>query len=115
MDEAVKYLKVKKSTLYNWTMKRCIAVVKFGKLNRFRKEDLNYFIIKNLRDGKRPRSKETVRIDKKKERDELRTSYIKGLLKKESVENISDEMITLKRLSVIINRLIKENKNDENK
>lgn len=48
MDEAAKLLGIKKSTLYQMVMRRKMAVVKIGKLNRFRPEDLQAFINENL-------------------------------------------------------------------
>lgn len=44
MDEASNLLGIKKSTLYSLCMKRQIACVKIGKLNRFRMQDLNRWI-----------------------------------------------------------------------
>ena len=48
MDEASSLLGIKKSTLYQLVMRRGIGVVKIGKLNRFRPEDLQAFINENL-------------------------------------------------------------------
>ncbi|GAN31886.1 MAG: helix-turn-helix domain-containing protein [Candidatus Brocadia sp. AMX2] len=48
MDEASSLLGIKKNTLYQMVMRREIAVVKIGKLNRFRPEDLQAFINENL-------------------------------------------------------------------
>lgn len=48
MDEASSLLGIKKSTLYQMVMRRQIACVKIGKLNRFRPEDLQAFINENL-------------------------------------------------------------------
>jgi len=47
MDLAAKYLCIKKSSLYQICMRKEITVVKIGKLNKFRKIDLNDFIDKN--------------------------------------------------------------------
>lgn len=44
MDEASTFLGVKKSTLYRFVMERQISVVKVGKLNRFRPQDLEQWI-----------------------------------------------------------------------
>ncbi len=44
MDEASTLLSIQKSSLYQMVMKRQIQVVKIGKLNRFRKCDLDKFI-----------------------------------------------------------------------
>ena len=49
MQQASEYLGIKKSTLYALVMRRQIQVVKIGKLNRFRKCDLDKFITNNLR------------------------------------------------------------------
>ena len=50
MRQASEYLNIKTSTLYAMCMKNRIPVVKIGKLNRFRREDLDKFITNNLRD-----------------------------------------------------------------
>lgn len=47
-DEASQYLKVKKSTLYNWTMRKMVPVVKLGRLSRYRKADMDFFINSNV-------------------------------------------------------------------
>jgi len=52
MEQAAKYLGVKISCLYKLTMQRQIAFVKLGKLNRFRKQDLDEFILQNLSEVK---------------------------------------------------------------
>lgn len=44
MDEASKYLGIKKSSLYALTMRKQIPVCKLGKLNMFRLKDLEAFI-----------------------------------------------------------------------
>ena len=49
MRQASEYLNIKISTLYAMCMKNRIPVVKIGKLNRFRREDLDKFITKNLK------------------------------------------------------------------
>ncbi|MBM4054179.1 MAG: helix-turn-helix domain-containing protein [Planctomycetes bacterium] len=51
MNEAAAYLQIKKSTLYQMTMRREIPCVKIGKLNRFRKIDLDNFINNNLKEA----------------------------------------------------------------
>ncbi len=48
MDEASKYLSIKKSSLYLICMRKQISVVKIGKLNKFRKHDLDAFIFNNI-------------------------------------------------------------------
>ena len=50
MDTTAKYLSIKKSTLYSMVMKRQIPVVKIGKLNRFRKSDLDDYINSNIKE-----------------------------------------------------------------
>lgn len=44
MDVAAAYLNIQKSTLYQMVMRRQIKVIKMGRLNRFRKCDLDAFI-----------------------------------------------------------------------
>lgn len=44
MDEASQFLGIKKSSLYQLTMRQEIPVVKIGRLNKFRMTDLNEFI-----------------------------------------------------------------------
>ena len=46
MDEASKYLCIKKSSLYQICMRKEITIVKIGRLNKFRKFDLDAFIDK---------------------------------------------------------------------
>ncbi|MGR3309276.1 MAG: helix-turn-helix domain-containing protein [Candidatus Brocadiales bacterium] len=48
MEEAALYLNIKKSTLYQMSMRHQIPVVKIGRLNRFRKVDLDAFINSNI-------------------------------------------------------------------
>ena len=48
MDEASAFLGIKKSTLYQMVMRKAIAHIKLGKLTRFRPEDLQAYINKNL-------------------------------------------------------------------
>lgn len=47
-QEAADYLKVKLSTIYNWSWKKILPTCKLGKLLRFRKNDLDEFISKNI-------------------------------------------------------------------
>jgi excisionase family DNA binding protein len=47
MDTAAKYLGIKKSSLYRISMRKEITKVKIGRLNKFRKNDLDTFIDKN--------------------------------------------------------------------
>lgn len=49
IDEASQFLRIKKSTLYHYTMKKKITFCKIGKLVRFRMEDLNEFISNNTK------------------------------------------------------------------
>jgi excisionase family DNA binding protein len=51
MDDASKYLCIKKSSLYQICMRKQITVIKIGMLNRFRKLDLDAFINKNTREA----------------------------------------------------------------
>ena len=44
MDEVANILGVKKSTIYQWVHLGFIPVTKAGRLNRFRKEDIERFI-----------------------------------------------------------------------
>lgn len=48
MDEASTLLGLKKSTLYQLVARKQITHVKLGKLTRFRPEDIQAFINKNL-------------------------------------------------------------------
>ena len=48
MSQAAEYLNLKKSSLYQLSMKKAIPVVKIGRRNRFRKSDLDNFINKNV-------------------------------------------------------------------
>ncbi len=48
MEEAAKYLSIKKSSLYQHCMRKQITMVKIGRLNRFRKSDLDNFISQNV-------------------------------------------------------------------
>lgn len=47
-QQAAQYLQVKISTIYNWSMRRVLPVCKTGRLNRYRKCDLDNFINKNM-------------------------------------------------------------------
>ena len=47
MKQASEYLNIRTSTLYSMCMRKQIPVVKIGKLNRFRRCDLDNFISKN--------------------------------------------------------------------
>ena len=48
MNEAASILGLKKSTLYALVMRKQITHVKLGKLTRFRPEDIQAYINKNL-------------------------------------------------------------------
>ena len=48
MNEASNLLGLKKSTLYALVMRKQITHIKLGKLTRFRPEDIQEFINKNL-------------------------------------------------------------------
>ncbi len=48
MESAAKYLSIKKSSLYQLCMRKQITIVKIGRLNKFRKSDLDNFINQNV-------------------------------------------------------------------
>ncbi|MBF8277789.1 MAG: Helix-turn-helix domain protein [Candidatus Brocadiaceae bacterium] len=48
MDAAAAFLNIQKSTLYQLCMRRQIPCVKIGKLNRFRRQDLDQWIADRL-------------------------------------------------------------------
>ena len=48
MESAAKYLCIKVSSLYQLCMRKQITVVKIGRLNKFRKADLDDFIRQNV-------------------------------------------------------------------
>lgn len=48
MDEASTLLGLRKSTLYGLVMRKQITHIKLGKLTRFRPEDLQAYINKNI-------------------------------------------------------------------
>lgn len=48
MQRAANYLSIKISTLYSMCMRRQIPFCKIGKLNRFRRQDLDKFIVNNM-------------------------------------------------------------------
>lgn len=47
-EQAAQYLQVKLSTIYNWSMRKILPTCKLGRLNRYRKIDLDYFIGSNM-------------------------------------------------------------------
>lgn len=47
MQAAADYLGIKKSTLYDLTMRRQIPMIKLGRLNKFRLQDLDAFVSQN--------------------------------------------------------------------
>ncbi|UJS16907.1 MAG: helix-turn-helix domain-containing protein [Candidatus Jettenia sp.] len=49
MNQTAAYLNIKLATLYSMTMRKEIPVVKIGRLNRFRKLDLDIWIDKNMK------------------------------------------------------------------
>ncbi len=49
VEETAQYLGIKKSTVYQMSMRRAIPVVKVGRLVRFRKADLDAFIESNVK------------------------------------------------------------------
>ena len=54
MKQAASYLCIKVSTLYQFCMRKEILVVKIGRLNRFRRQDLDDFIRKNTTEVQKP-------------------------------------------------------------
>jgi len=52
--QAAEYLQVKLSTIYNWSARRILPICKCGRLNRYRKSDLDNFINKNMTEVQRP-------------------------------------------------------------
>ncbi len=48
MDSAAQYLGIKKSSLYQLCMRNQITRIKIGRLNKFRKSDLDNFINQNV-------------------------------------------------------------------
>ncbi len=50
MLQTSEYLNIKTSTLYAMCMRREIPVVKIGRLNHFRKSDLDAFISNNMQE-----------------------------------------------------------------
>jgi len=52
MEQASSYLNIKRSTVYQMVMRRELPVVKIGRLNRFRRQDLDRFINGNLQEAK---------------------------------------------------------------
>ena len=52
MKQASEYLNIKTSTLYSMCMRKQIPVVKIGKLNRFRRCDLDKWIESHIQDSK---------------------------------------------------------------
>lgn len=54
MESAAEYLSIKKSSLYQLCMRKQITVVKIGRLNKFRKSDLENFISQNVVEAESP-------------------------------------------------------------
>ncbi len=54
MESAAKYLCIKKSSLYQLCMRKQLAIVKIGRLNKFRKTDLDSFIDKSIVEAESP-------------------------------------------------------------
>lgn len=48
VKEAGEYLKVSGGTIYHWTFRKILPVVKLGRLSRYRKQDLDNFINQGL-------------------------------------------------------------------
>lgn len=118
IDEVAEFLNIKKSTVYAMTMHGTIPVVKFGKLNRFKKTDLLDFIEKHQRKNKGQMNKDLEAIynkDKsKKYRENVPDKYILSLLRKEGVDcnNMNAEdlknIVELKRVKVLLSRQVKK-------
>lgn len=53
-QQAADYLNVRLSTIYQWSFRKILPVCKLGKLNRYRKIDLDNFISKNMTEVQRP-------------------------------------------------------------
>ena len=51
MDQASKYLNIRKSSLYSYCMRHEIPFVKIGKLNRFRRCDLDRWIADHMQEA----------------------------------------------------------------
>ena len=51
MEQASKYLNIKKSSLYSYCMRREVPCIKIGKLNRFRKSDLDRWIADHMQEA----------------------------------------------------------------
>ena len=51
MDETASLLGVKKSTIYSLCMRKTIPFVKIGRLNRFRRQDLDKWIDEHVQRG----------------------------------------------------------------
>lgn len=49
VGEAAQYLRVSSDTIYHWTFKKMLPVVKLGRLSRYRRCDLDEFINKGLK------------------------------------------------------------------
>lgn len=54
VSQACEYLNIKKSTLYQMSMRKTVPVVKVGRLVRFRRQDLDAFIERNLQEANDP-------------------------------------------------------------
>lgn len=52
VDEVAKLLSVKKSTLYTWAYRKQIPSQKVGKMLRFRREDIEAWLVGQKRDVK---------------------------------------------------------------
>lgn len=53
-QQAADYLNVRLSTIYQWSFRKILPVCKLGKLNRYRKSDLDSFVSKNMTEVQRP-------------------------------------------------------------
>ncbi len=50
-EQTASYLQIKINTVYNWTMRKILPVCKMGRLNRYRRADLDAFIEKSMREA----------------------------------------------------------------
>lgn len=50
-QQAADYLQVKLSTIYDWSFRKILPVYKIGRLNRYRKGDLESFISQNRQEA----------------------------------------------------------------
>lgn len=49
-EQVASYLQIELATVYSWTIRQELPVCKMGRLNRYRKADLDAFISRNMRE-----------------------------------------------------------------